>query len=232
MCLKIKINLEWRRSWRRRRRLVVLGTVRPKRGCTCIITHPWSNLHDHLTELIIIHWESFILLFQGHELLRLGARYWWKAPNGWDTTGWPQVFGRSVREPVDPIIIGSTRRSYLHLQIQIKIQMGRRIIPISLPQPAIIDLLIFFLNHHIQFKKITTYEIKWLNEHTMKCWARLSTNYCTPFWRSWLRMCVSTNSSIGLGSCPRDVACKEKKGCKLNIFISNNKLINDIFHLN
>ena len=24
----------------------------------------------------------------------------------------------------------------------------------------------------------------------------------------------------------------EKKGCKLNIFISNNKLINDIFHLN
>ena len=144
MCLKIKINLEWRRSWRRRRRLVVLGTVRPKRGCTCIITHPWSNLHDHLTELIIIHWESFILLFQGHELLRLGARYWWKAPNGWDTTGWPQVFGRSVREPVDPIIIGSTRRSYFHLQIQIKIQMGRRIIPISLPQPAIIDLLIFF----------------------------------------------------------------------------------------
>jgi hypothetical protein len=25
---------------------------------------------------------------------------------------------------------------------------------------------------------------------------------------------------------------KEKKCCKLNIFISNNKLINDIFHLN
>jgi hypothetical protein len=25
---------------RRRRRLVVLGTVRPKKGCTCIITHP------------------------------------------------------------------------------------------------------------------------------------------------------------------------------------------------
>jgi len=31
---------------------------------------------------------------------------------------------------------------------------------------------------------------------------------------------------------PRDVACKEKKDYKLNIFISNNKLINDIFHLN
>jgi hypothetical protein len=41
-----------------------------------------------------------------------------------------------------------------------------------------------------------------------------------------------TNKSIGLDSRPRDIACKEKKGCKLNIFISNNKLINDIFHLN
>jgi len=30
----------------------------------------------------------------------------------------------------------------------------------------------------------------------------------------------------------RDIACKKKKCCKLNIFISNNKLINDIFHLN
>jgi len=44
--------------------------------------------------------------------------------------------------------------------------------------------------------------------------------------------CVSTNSSIELSSCTRDVACKEKKDCKLNILISNNKLINDIFHLN
>jgi hypothetical protein len=43
---------------------------------------------------------------------------------------------------------------------------------------------------------------------------------------------VSTNSSIGLSSRPRDIICKEKKYCKLNIFISNNKLINDIFHLN
>jgi hypothetical protein len=217
---------------RRRRRLVVPRTVRPKGGCTCIITHPWSNVHDHLTELIIIHRESFILLFQGHELLRLSARYWWRAPNGWNTTGHPQVFCRSVGEPVDPIFIGSTRRSYLHPQIRIKIRMGRRIVPISLPQPAIIGLLNFFLNHHIQFKKIITYEIKLLNEHTTKCWARLSTNYCTTFWRSWLRTCVSTNSSIGLGSRLRDVACKEKKGCKLNIFISNKKLINDIFHLN
>jgi len=91
-------------------------------------------------------------------------------------------------------------------------RLGQRIVPISLSQPAIIGLLIFFLkNHHIQFKKIITYEIIWLIEHTTKCWARLSTYCCTPFWRSWLRTCVSTNSSIGLGSRPRDVACKEKK---------------------
>jgi len=186
-----------------------------------------------LTELIIICRESFILLFQGHELLKLGTRYWWTAPNGGDTTGQPQVFGRSVGEPVDPIFIRSTRWSYLHPQIQIEIRMGQRIVPISLPQPAIIGILNFFLkSHHIQFKKIITYEIKWLNEHTTKCWARLSTICYTLFCRSWLHTCVSTNSSIGLSSCPRDVACKEKKDCKLNIFISNNKLINDIFHLN
>jgi len=159
-----------------------------------------------------------ILLFQGNELLRVGARYWWRAPNGWDTTGRPQVFGRNVGEPVDPIFFGSTRRSHLHPQIHIEIWMGRRIVPISLPQPAIIGLLnFFFLNHHIQFKKIITYKIKWMNKHTTKCWARLSMNCCTPFWRSWLRTCVSTNSSIGLDSRLRDTACKEKIGCKLNI---------------
>ena len=94
----------------------------------------------------IIHRESFILLFQGHELLRLGAWYWWRAPNGWDTTGRPQVFGRSVGEPINPIFIGSIRRSYLHPQIRIEIWMGRRIVPISLPQPAIILL---FQDHEL-----------------------------------------------------------------------------------
>jgi hypothetical protein len=192
--------------------MVVPGTVRPKRSCTCIISHPWSNLHDHLTELIIIRRELFILLFQGHELLRLCARYWWRALNGWDTTSRPQVFGHSVGEPVDPIFFRSTRRSHLHSQIRIEIRMDRRIVLISLPQPAIIGLLKFFLkNSHIQFKKIITYKIKWLNKHTMKCWARLSTNCCTLFLRSWLHTCVSTNNSIGLGSRPRDAACKEKK---------------------
>jgi len=55
--------------------------------------------------------------------------------------GQPQVFGRSVEEPVDPIFIGSTRRSYLHPQIHIEIWMDQKIVPISLPQLAIIDLL-------------------------------------------------------------------------------------------
>jgi len=169
-------------------------------------------------ELIIIHRELLILLFQGHEL-RLGARYWWRAPNGWDIMGRMQVFGCSVGESIDLIFFGYTRRSHLHPQIWIEIWMGRKIVPISLPQPAIIGLLNFFFkkNHHIQFKKIITYKIKWMNEHTTKCWARLSMNCCTLFWRFRLRTSVSTNNSIELGSRPRDAACKEKICCKLNI---------------
>jgi hypothetical protein len=89
--------------------------------------------------------------------------------------------------------------------------MGRRIVPISLPQPTIIGLLkikkeIIIFNSI----KIITYEIQWLNEHTIKCWAWLSTNCCIPFCWSSLHTCVSTNSSIGLNSRPRDVACKKK----------------------
>jgi hypothetical protein len=150
------------------------------------------------------------VLLQSHELLRLGARYRLRDPNGWDTAGHPQVLSRSVGELVHPIFIGSTGRSYLHPQIQIKIWMGLRIVPISLPQSAIIGLLkikkeIIIFNS----RKIITYEIKWLNEQTTKCWVRLSMNYCTPFWRSSLHTCVSTNSSIGLHSRPRDVACKK-----------------------
>jgi hypothetical protein len=141
----------------------------------------------------------------------IGGRYWMGAPNDWDTTGRPQVLGRSVGEPIHSIFIGSTGRSNLHPQIQIKIRMGRRIVPISLPQPAIISLLkmkkVIIIFNSI---KIITYEIKWLNKHITKCWARLSTNCCATFWRSWLRTFVSTNSSIGLGSRPRDVAYNEK----------------------
>ena len=47
-------------------------------------------------------------------------------------------------------------------------------------------------------------------KHNTKCWARLLTNCCTLFWRSSLHTCVSTKSSIRLGSRPRVVACKIK----------------------
>jgi len=157
------------------------------------------------------------VLLQGHELLSLGARYWLGAPNGWNTTGRPQVVGRSVGEPVNPIFIGSTWRSNLHPQIWIEFRMGQNIVPISLPQPIIIGLLklkkVIIIFNSIN---IITYKIKWSNKHTTKCWERLSTNYCAPFWRFWLRTCVCTNSYIGLGSCPRDAAYNEKR------YINNN----------
>ena len=84
-------------------------------------THSWSHIHDHLVELFIIRQESLIffgemsrVLLEGHELLRLSARYWLGAPNGWDTTSRPQILSLSVRESVHSISIGSTRRSCLH----------------------------------------------------------------------------------------------------------------------
>jgi len=99
--------------------------------------------------LLVFFGEMSRVLFQGRNLLRLGARYWLGAPNSWDITGRPQVIGRSVGKPVHLIFIGSTRRSDLHPQIQI----GWRIALISLPQPDIIDLLRMKKNHHIQFNK-------------------------------------------------------------------------------
>jgi len=220
MCFQKKNKLEQWRSGRRRRRwwrLVVFGTKQPKRRRTCII-HLWCNFHDHLAELFIIRRELLVffgvmsrVLLQGHDLLRLGARYWLGAPNGWDTTSRPQVLGRNVGEPVHLIFIKSIRQSYLHPQIRIEIRMGQRIVPTSLPQPAIIDLLKIKIQIIIfNSRKIITYKIKWLNEHTTKYWARLSKNCCTPFWRSSPRICVSRNSLIGLDSRPRDVAYKKK----------------------
>jgi hypothetical protein len=118
-----------------------------QRGCTRTI-HMWFHVHNHQAELFIIYRELLILigemsrvLFQGYDLLRLGARYWLGAPNGWDTTDRPQVLDRSVGESVHLIFIRSTRRSCLHPQIRIKIWMGRRIVLVSLPQPTIIYLL-------------------------------------------------------------------------------------------
>ena len=128
--------------------------------------------------MLVFFGEMSCMLLKGHELLRFDTRYWLGAPSGWDTTGRPQVLGRSVGELVHLIFIGSIEWSYLYTQIR----MGRRIIPISLPQPAIIGLLkmkkgIIIFNS----MKIITYKIKWLNEHTTKCWARLSTNCFIAF---------------------------------------------------
>jgi hypothetical protein len=167
--------------------------------------------------VVVFFGELSRALLQGHELLRLRAQYWLGAPNGWNTTGRPQVVGCSVGEPANPIFIVSTWRSNLHPQIRIEFRMGQNIVPVSLPQPIIIGLLkikkVIIIFNSIN---IITYKIKWLNKHTTKCWAWLSTNCCAPFWRSWLRTCVSTNSSIGLGSRSRDVAYNEKR------FINNN----------
>ena len=78
-------------------------------------------------------------------------------------------------------------------------------------------------DHEIQFKKIITYKRKWLNEYTPKCSARLSMNCYTSFWWSSLRICVSTKSSIGLGSHLRAIACNKKilqvKYIKINLII-------------
>ena len=119
----------------------------PKRRHTRT-THPWSYYHDHLVNLFIICQKSLIffdemshVLLQGHELLRLGAQYWLGVLNSWDTTGCPQVLDRSVGESIHLIFIGSTRQSCLHLQIQIDIRVGQRIILVSLPQLSIICLL-------------------------------------------------------------------------------------------
>ena len=128
--------------------MVVPGTIRLKRERTRT-THLWFHVHDHLAELFIICQKSLIffsemgrMLLQGHELLRLGARYRLRAPNDWDTTGCPQVLDRNVGESAHPISIGSTRRrSCLHPQIRNEIWVGERNILVSLHQPAVICLL-------------------------------------------------------------------------------------------
>ena len=101
---------------------------------------PFGEVHNSLRVTHIFGDMSRVLL-QGHELLRLGARYRLGAPNSWDTTSRPQVLGRNVGETVHLISIRSTRRSCLHPQIWIEIWVGRKIIPVSLPQPAIKCLL-------------------------------------------------------------------------------------------
>ena len=128
-------------------RLVVPGTIGLKRGRTRT-THIWSHIHVHSAEFFIIRRESFIffsemgcMFLQGHKLLKLGARYQLRAPNGWDTMSHLQVLGYSVGESIHSISIRSTRRSCIHPQIRIKILEGRRIVHISLPQLDVICLL-------------------------------------------------------------------------------------------
>ena len=156
------------RRIRRRRRLTVMRPTWIGGTCSTL----W-HVYDHLTKLFIGRsllcrfccvllfelcvrlWYLVAPLLQGHKLLRLGARYWLGAPDGWGSTGRPQVVGPSVGEPVNPILIRSTWRSSLHPQIRIKFRMGRRLVPVCLPQPIIIGLLKIKLksNHHIQFNK-------------------------------------------------------------------------------
>ena len=113
MCFKKNIKLAQWRSWRRRRRrLVVLGTIRLKRGRTCITTL-WCQVHDHLAKLFIIRRKLLIflgemsrVLLQGHELLRLGARYWLGALNDWDTTGCRKFLAIVLESPYTRFLSG------------------------------------------------------------------------------------------------------------------------------
>jgi hypothetical protein len=83
----------------------------------------------------------------------LGARYWLQAPNNWDTTGHPQVLGRSVGEFIHLISIVSIRWSCFYLQIQIEIQDHPRISPST---SCYMSSGNKNKNHQIQFKKIIT----------------------------------------------------------------------------
>jgi len=85
-------------------------------------------------------------------------------------TGCPQVLSHSVGEFAHLISIGSTRRSCLHPQISYFSLNWLLYVSWKLKK-----------NHQIQFKKIITYKRKWLNEHTTKCSARLSTTVAPPF---------------------------------------------------
>jgi len=109
-----------------------------------VISCSWSFggiIHNLRRELLIFFKEMSRVLLQGHKLLRMSVWYWFRVLSGWDTAGRPQVVSCSVGVSVRPISIRSTRRSCLHPQIRIETRVGRRIVPISLSQPAIICLL-------------------------------------------------------------------------------------------
>jgi len=107
-----------------------------------VISYPWPFYRVHHNPHRVVHilqWDgSYVVTRSGtHET---GWSISIASSNGWDTMGHLQV-GRGVGEFVHLISIGSTRWSCLHPQIQIEIQVGRRIVPVSLPQSAVICLL-------------------------------------------------------------------------------------------
>jgi len=123
-----------------------------------MILYPWpfgGVLHNLQRVVYIFHWdESYVLVFldvKGRKLRKLSAQDRLRAPNGWNTIGRPQVLGRSVREPVQSIFIGSTGRCCLQLQIQSDIWVGQMIVHISLLHPTAICLL-KIKNKIIKFK--------------------------------------------------------------------------------
>jgi len=121
-------------------------------------------------EVIVFLGELSSVLLQGHKLLRLGA------PNGWNTTSRPQVVGRSVGPPDEPTSIHKSGSNSGWVKVSSPYLFLNRLLYVSWKKKVII---IFNTINIITY--IITYKIKWLNKHTTKCWARLSTNCCAPF---------------------------------------------------
>ena len=131
-------------------RRVFIGTMKPIRGSTCI-THLWFHLYYQSAEFNRLSTKSCIIsnkigcpsLYSSVELWSLSAQNWLRASNGWYILSRSQVLDRivNVKETVYRIFIESTRRFFLQSQIQIKIQMGWKVIPLSLLQLSIICIL-------------------------------------------------------------------------------------------
>jgi hypothetical protein len=160
--------------------------------------------------LLILFGEMSHVLLQGHDLLRLGTQYRLRAPNGWDNTVRPQVLDYSVGESVHLISIRSTWWSCLHPQIRIEIRAGRRIVPISLPQPIVICWLKIktkISKFNSRNNKLRKKMFKWTYHEVL---IAVVDKMLHPFLAVFTLQSVSTKSSIRLGSRPKVVACKKK----------------------
>jgi hypothetical protein len=127
----------------RRRRLVVLWAIWPKRDRTST-THLWSHVHYHLAKLFIIHRESLIffgemghMLLQGRKLLDWVLDIDCKLPTI-ETL-------RAIRKFL-AVVLESSYTWFLLGPLDdpasiCKFKSKSRIIPVSLPQPAVICLL-------------------------------------------------------------------------------------------